>query len=141
MAHSAFFKELKNQKLKATPKRLAILRVLTDATVYLGPKEIWEQLKKDFKKLGLPTVYRNLEELVDAGLVSRIIHPNRRLYYFLCENRQHHHHFICVQCGKVQDIGFCAQDQLHKEVTRLHGGKILSHTLQVNGLCSSCLNH
>jgi Fur family transcriptional regulator, ferric uptake regulator len=140
LADRIYLNELKNQKLKATPKRLAILKVLSAATVYLGPQEVWEQLKKDFKKLGLPTVYRNLEELVDAGLVSRIIHPNRRLYYFLCENHQHHHHFICVQCGKVQDIGFCAQDQLQKEVAHLHGGKILSHTLQVNGLCRSCLN-
>ena len=96
MAQSSYLNELKSKKLKATPKRLAILRVLSAASVYLGPQEIWEQLKKDFKKLGLPTVYRNLEELVDAGLVSRIIHPNRRLYYFLCENRLQHHHFICV---------------------------------------------
>ncbi len=129
---------LKSGQLKATPKRLAILRLLSEASVYLGPQDIWERLRKEFVSLGLPTVYRNLEELVDAGLVTRIIHPNRQLYYYLCEKKAHHHHFICLECGRVEDIDFCAEKQLDLEVRHRHGGQVLSHVLQVNGLCQGC---
>jgi Fur family zinc uptake transcriptional regulator/Fur family ferric uptake transcriptional regulator len=129
---------LKNCNLKATPKRIALIELLSEASVYMGPREIWDHLKKRFKKLGLPTVYRNLEELVEAGVISRIFHPNRQLYYFLCERHHHHHHFICIACGKVQDLDFCAAEKLDREVSKKYGGKILSHMLQVNGLCGSC---
>ncbi len=131
---------LKNSNLKATPKRLALMSLLAKASVYLGPQKIWDALRKEFKTLGLPTVYRNLEELVDAGLVTRIHHPNRQLYYYLCQNPSHHHHFICLECGRVEDIDFCAEAQLAKEVNRKHQGKVLSHVLQVNGLCRLCMN-
>ena len=129
---------LRSCKLKVTPKRMALVELLSGASAYQGPQQIWKQLRKSFKKLGLPTVYRNLEELVEAGLVNRIIHPNRQLYYFLCANHLHHHHFICIDCGKVEDIGSCAVKKLDNEVSHKHGGKILSHLLQVNGLCRDC---
>ena len=129
---------LRSCNLKATPKRIALLDILSAASVYMGPQEIWFKLRKQFKKMGLPTVYRNLEELVDAGIASRIIHPNRQLYYFLCDKHHHHHHFICISCGKVQDLDFCAAKALDKEVKKKYGGKILSHLLQVNGLCGGC---
>lgn len=129
---------LKSSSLKVTPRRLALMHLLAEASVYLGPQQIWEKMRKRFKKLGLPTVYRNLEELVDAGVISRIIHPNRQLYYYLCENPAHHHHFICLACGKVEDIDFCAKSRLEKEILRKHKGKVLSHVLQVNGLCHNC---
>jgi Fur family zinc uptake transcriptional regulator/Fur family ferric uptake transcriptional regulator len=129
---------LKNSNLKATPKRVALMEILSAASVYMGPREIWNHLRKRFNKLGLPTVYRNLEELVEAGIISRIIHPNRQLYYFLCDKQHHHHHFICIVCGKVQDLDFCAAGKLDREVSQKYGGKILSHLFQVNGLCGNC---
>lgn len=129
---------LRNCRLKATPKRIALMEVLSAASVYMGPREIWEHLRKRFNKMGLPTVYRNLEELVEAGVISRIIHPNRQLYYYLCDKHHHHHHFICVSCGRVQDIDFCAREKLDREVRNKYGGKILSHLIQVNGLCRLC---
>ena len=131
-------KTLKSCNLKATPKRIALMDLLSEASVYMGPREIWEHLRRRFKTMGLPTVYRNLEELVEAGVITRIIHPNRQLYYFLCDKHHHHHHFICISCGKVQDLDFCARKKLDREVKMKYGGKILSHVLQVNGLCGSC---
>lgn len=129
---------LRSCHLKVTPKRIALMDILSAASVYMGPREIWLELRKQFKKMGLPTVYRNLEELVAAGIASRIIHPNRQLYYFLCHNHHHHHHFICISCGRVQDLDFCAAKALDREVKKKYGGKILSHLLQVNGLCECC---
>jgi Fur family zinc uptake transcriptional regulator/Fur family ferric uptake transcriptional regulator len=131
---------LRNLNLKATPKRLAILDILEHAPVYLSPEEVWQRMKKLFKRIGLPTVYRNLEELSEGKVISKIIHPNRQLYYFLCQNRNHHHHFICVSCRKVEDITFCKLKEVEREVRERINGKVLSHILQVNGLCEKCFD-
>lgn len=129
---------LKEAGMKATPKRLAILEMLAGQLGYASPEELWKGLRDRFERLGLPTVYRNLEELADSGLVSKVIHPNRQLYYYFCSNREHHHHFVCLTCRKVEDIPSCGIEALEREVTVKNGGKVLSHILQLNGLCSSC---
>jgi len=129
---------LKDAGMKATPKRLAILDALYAESGYASPEELWKRLRDRFDRLGLPTVYRNLEELSVSGVITKVIHPNRQLYYFFCPNREHHHHFVCLSCRKVADLPACGLEALEHEVTRQTGGKVLSHILQLNGLCGVC---
>jgi len=137
---NVFFPALKKLRLKNTPKRLAILEILMKESVFLSPEEVWKKMKRRFKRIGLPTVYRNLEELSEGNIISKVTHPNRKLYYYLCQNPSHHHHFICFSCRKVEDIHFCRLRELEEEVKKKIKGKVLSHILQVNGLCKDCLN-
>jgi len=129
---------LKDAGMKATPKRLAILDTLYAKSTYESPEELWKRLRDRFDRLGLPTVYRNLEELAASGVISKVIHPNRQLYYYFCPNREHHHHFVCLSCRKVADLPSCGIEALEREVSQQTGGKVLSHILQLNGLCGVC---
>ena len=137
---SDFSRILRSFNLKITPKRLALLNILMNESAYLSPEEIWKRMKKQFRRIGLPTVYRNLEELSEKNIISKISHPNRQLYYYFCENRSHHHHFVCLSCRNVEDINFCTLNELQKEVKMRLNGKVISHILQVNGYCRNCLN-
>jgi Fe2+ or Zn2+ uptake regulation protein len=132
-------KSLKQLSLKVTPKRIAIIEILMKEPGYLSPEEIWRKMKRQFNRIGLPTVYRNLEELADGNIISKITHPNRQLYYFFCGNNEHHHHFVCLSCRNVDDINFCAIHELRKEVKKKLNAQVVSHILQVNGLCKECL--
>ena len=132
-------KSLKQLNLKVTPKRIAIIEILVKEPGYLSPEEIWRKMKGQFSRIGLPTVYRNLEELAEGNIISKITHPNRQLYYFFCGNNEHHHHFVCLSCRNVDDINFCAIHELRKEVKKKLNAQVLSHILQVNGLCKECL--
>ncbi len=134
-----FYQILRGLRLKATPKRIAMLEILDAERGYLSPEDIWKRMRKQFGRLGLPTVYRNLEGLYGGGVISRVIHPNRQLYYYLCRNEEHHHHFICISCRRVEDVNFCAEKELQDAVTGGIKGKVLSHILQINGLCFTCL--
>lgn len=138
MKTELYSKALKDLNLKVTPKRLAVLDILAGEFVYLGPDDVWRKMKERFGRIGLPTVYRNLEDLAAGGVISKVIHPDRKLYYYFCGNREHHHHFICVLCRKVEDITFCAEREIEKEVAGKIKGRVLSHILQINGLCKKC---
>ena len=131
-------KILKSLNMKATPKRLAILSLMGREASYISPEEIWTKLKCEFDRVGLPTVYRNLEELAAGGIINKVIHPNRQLYYHYCPNRDHHHHFVCVACRRVEDVDACGLENIEREVGEKIGGKVLSHVVQVNGLCRAC---
>jgi len=134
-----FKKILRNSRLKATPKRLALLDILAAESTYLGPEDIWKKLRKRFSSVCLPTVYRNLEYLAKENIIIKIIHPNRQLYYYLCHNNdRHHHHFVCTVCRKVQDLSFCGMDKIEEEVRKKLKGDIVSHFLQVFGFCKEC---
>jgi Fe2+ or Zn2+ uptake regulation protein len=129
---------LKELQLKVTPKRMAILDFLAQASTYVSPEEVRQKLQEQFASIGLPTVYRNLDELAAGGIISKIIHPNRQLYYYFCPNIHHHHHFICLSCRRVEDLQICAVKGFEEEIGGRVKGKVLSHILQVNGLCQGC---
>jgi Fe2+ or Zn2+ uptake regulation protein len=131
---------LKALGFKSTPKRLAILEVMGEARVYLSPEDVWAGLKRRFTRIGFPTVYRNLEDLCQAGLITKIIHPDRRLYYYLCTARHHHHHFVCLSCHRVEDLAFCEAQQIENEVREVLDGTVDLHLLQVYGRCKDCRN-
>jgi Fe2+ or Zn2+ uptake regulation protein len=129
---------LRSSRLKATPKRLAILAILADDPTYLSPEDIWKKLKERFTNMGLPTVYRNLEYLSKENIIIKVIHPNRKLYYYYCYNTDHHHHFICTSCKKVEDLAFCGMEIIEEEVKKRLKGNVVSHLLQVFGFCKEC---
>ncbi|MCX7769717.1 MAG: transcriptional repressor [Proteobacteria bacterium] len=131
---------LRNLKLKVTPKRLEILNILGKRRYFMSPEEIWKEMKIKFKKIGLPTVYRNLEEMAEGGVIFRVIHTDRQLYYYLCNNKNHHHHFVCLSCKRVYDIDYCPEIKIVEFVREILKGSIISHLFQVNGFCSNCLN-
>ncbi len=129
---------LKELQLKVTPKRMAILDFLARSGSFVSPEEVRRQLQEKFASIGLPTVYRNLDELAAGGIIAKIIHPNRQLYYYLCPNSDHHHHFVSLSCHKVIDLEICSVKELEEEIVDQTRGKVVSHILQVNGLCESC---
>lgn len=138
---SSFREMLKQLGLKETPKRRAMLEVLAEQRGYLSPEEVWRALKIRFETIGLPTVYRNLEELANGGVISTVIHPNRHLYYYFCTSGEdHHHHFICTSCRKVEDIPECTAAAMEGEIVSKTGGRITGHIVQFNGLCRDCLS-
>ncbi len=130
--------KLKELQLKVTPKRIAILDILARTGSFVSPEEVRRKLQEKFSSIGLPTVYRNLDELAAGGIVAKIIHPNRQLYYYLCRNTDHHHHFVCLSCHKVIDLEICSVKGLEDEINAQVRGKVVSHILQVNGLCGRC---
>jgi Fe2+ or Zn2+ uptake regulation protein len=128
---------LKSLQLKVTPQRLAILESMLAASTYLSPEEVQSQVQlRTASKVGLPTIYRNLEELSAQGVISKILHPNRQLYYYFCANRDHHHHFVCLACRTVQDIHDCACAELAGKID----GEVELQIMQALGTCRRCVS-
>ncbi len=129
---------LRRLKLKVTPRRLAVLDAIARESTFLSPEEVRDRLKGKLKSIGLPTVYRILEELAEGGVVTRVMHDTRQLYYYFCQNEKHHHHFVCVACRHVEDVDLCMVDALEEEVSERIKGRLFSHILQLQGLCAKC---
>ncbi|MBN2016632.1 MAG: transcriptional repressor [Candidatus Cloacimonetes bacterium] len=129
---------LKQKKLKKTPKRLEILRIMQQSNSYFSPLELRDLLKEKFNKVGLPTVYRILQQFQEIGIASSIQKEDNQLYYFLCSSQHDHHHFICRKCHKVSCVEYCNFDAIKQLVEDQLKSKAESHILQIEGLCRDC---
>jgi len=134
--HIEYLRKLKQDHFKITPKRRAILDLFDKKDKCLTPEIIWDHLKKTFKQSGLPSVYRNLDLFVKQGILIRIDRDERKRYYALCHDHSghHHHHIVCVECGKVDDFPVCH----FPDIKDVKGYKVLSHSMQINGICKAC---
>ena len=129
---------LKQLKLKVTPQRLEVMHCLGSEPSYLSADEVWNRIKMVLGSIGLPTVYRILDELTEAGVVTKIFRSDRKQYYFLCPNQDHHHHFVCESCRRVEDVELCGLDGVAQAI-KTSGGSVTSHILQINGVCGECI--
>ena len=126
--------------LKATPRRRRVAQYLFDVGGARTPEEVWRYLRRGKRILGLPTVYRILEELAGIGLLTRVELADRNLRYAACGEHAagHHHHVVCIKCGTVGVIAGCLFDRQVRAVERSSGFRITSHRLFVEGLCPRC---
>lgn len=133
---------LRSSGLKKTPRRMAVARMLLDSGRAATPAQVWSRLRPRLGTLGLPSVYRILEELTEAGLLTRISRPEAEseLCYAACtaDRDHHHHHLVCTGCGRVEVVD-CSFPRLEApRIRRKTGFKVTGHTMQVEGVCPAC---
>ena len=97
---------IRDSGLRATPARIATLKLLHDATSPMTHAEVAEELND----LGVDkaTVFRNLNDMATAGLLRRTELGDRVWRFELVAEGDHgsaHPHFVCVDCGTVSCMG------------------------------------
>jgi Fur family ferric uptake transcriptional regulator len=125
---------------RLTANRQALLDALTDAARPLTIPEILDQ-RPD---LAQSSVYRNLVVLEEADVVHRVVGTDEFARWELTEDLAgHHHHLICAQCGRVEDVP--ASAGLERSVaaaaaaiTRSTGFRTQHHRLDLVGVCGNC---
>ncbi len=131
---------LKSSGFKLTPKRKSVIGLFLKEKRTLAPQEVHEKVKRVISPLGLPTIYRILEELSSIGVLVSVISGERLLSYALCSKPQdHHHHFICRSCKRIEEVDYCGLEDAEKTIQKKLGCRIDSHLFQVEGMCADCL--
>ncbi|MCM8804193.1 MAG: transcriptional repressor [Candidatus Omnitrophica bacterium] len=133
-------KILKENRLKITPKRKGIINYFLKNNKYATPFEVWQYMKNNFKKIGLPTIYRNLANFERIGILTKIEGTGNRFYYGLCKlkNKKHHHHVVCILCHKVIDFDICIFDKIKEDIENKTNFTITEHQFFLKGMCKNC---
>ena len=127
----------KEKKLSLSHPRLLIYQELSNASTPLSPLEIYQNLLKKKKKIGLTSIYRSLELFESLGFVFKIINGSN-VKYKLCELENHHHHIVCKACGNVVELNFCNISDWSKKVSESTGFQVVDHQLNFYGFCKAC---
>ncbi len=127
--------DLRQAGLRATTPRLRILAVLEESDQrHLGAEEIYMALIEAGDDVGLATVYRVLTQFEAAGLVIRHNFESGQSVFEL-DNREHHDHIVCLQCGRVEEFVDEVIEQHQRQIAKGRGFSIADHSLVIYGEC------
>jgi Fur family ferric uptake transcriptional regulator len=129
-------KNLKQAGLKTTQPRLKVLDVLENSEIHhMTAEDVYKRLLETEQEIGLATVYRILTQFETAGLVIRHNFEGGRALYEL-DNRAHHDHMVCVECGKVFEFFDRTIEQRQRNVATKAGFNMEDHSLSLYGVCN-----
>ncbi len=123
--------------MKQTKARTAIVHFLQKEHVPVDVHQITQHLKNKQMSIDVATVYRNLERFYKEGIIDRLEFQEGKFRYEI-KHKDDHHHLICQECGKVEDISDCSIPQLVAEIQKKKQFIVKRHSLEFFGLCKNC---
>ena len=123
-------------KYKQSKQRERIYAILNKTGEHPNAIWIYDQLKSEFPDLSMGTVYRNLNILIEQGLIHKIDFGSTFDRYDA--NTEPHYHFICERCGSITDLPMPIDNELNEKLERKTGFKARKHRIEFYGLCDEC---
>ncbi len=133
--------QIMRKKTYVTVQKDTVLNYLKDNPGrHVNARDVYYELKKQEEKIGLTTVYRHLEKLVQEGQVIRsVIDENTPACYEYtgCED-SHCYHFKCIRCGRIEHIHCDEITILENHISSEHNFTIMPRMTVFYGLCEEC---
>jgi Fur family ferric uptake transcriptional regulator len=127
---------LKNNGLLRSRQREQILDILLKTEKHPTIGDIYERIRRKNPKIGLATVYRAVRVICDAGLAREVNFGDGAKRF---EHKyQHHHHLVCLKCGRIIEITSPELEKLQKQLAKKHNFTITKDTMKIFGTCRTC---
>lgn len=132
---------LREHGIRFTAARRSVIEALSEAP---GPRSVVE-LQHDLESaIPLSSLYRSLAVLQEAGIIEPHLGLKGIARFELAEwLTGHHHHFVCVECGYVEDFNVPPELETRllgiiQEIAHSVGCENQGHTLEIAGRCHKC---
>ena len=128
---------LKESGLKATLPRIKVLDIFERSKdKHLSAEDIYKQILNSGEDVGLATIYRVLTQFEQAGILVRHHFESGKAVFELNE-KTHHDHIVCLQCGLVKEFCNDEIERLQEQVAKQLGFKIIDHSLYISADCTN----
>jgi len=118
------------------PRRL-VRESLDNSDAFVSAQQIHDDLRAAGDKVGLSTVYRNLQAMAEAGEVDVLRSDDGEALYRKCGAR-HHHHLVCRRCGLTVELDGPAVEAWADKAATDHGFVDVTHVVELFGVCADC---
>jgi Fe2+ or Zn2+ uptake regulation protein/Fe2+ transport system protein FeoA len=136
---SEAYQHLQDSGGRMTAERRAVLESLENLGGHPTAEQIYLDAKERHPDLNPSTVYRTLNWLANAGLLSSRRFDSGPGPEQYDPGQGEHHHFVCQECGKVEEFSTTTIDMAKRDFSEAHGCIITSAELRLTGICRSCL--
>ncbi|MEJ6950051.1 Fur family transcriptional regulator [Natronospora cellulosivora (SeqCode)] len=129
----------KNNNYKLTSQRKDILDVIIqNPEKHFSAEELYEEVKSINPDIGLATVYRTLELMCKLKIIHQLDFDNTYKRYELNLEGKHHHHLICLDCGKIIEFNDQVLESFEKNLQEEYDFNIIDHRIKFYGHCKTC---
>jgi Fur family transcriptional regulator, ferric uptake regulator len=119
-------------------QRSAVSAQLGSETSFRSAQELYAALREQGNPIGLATVYRALQAMVEDGEVDVLRSTeDGEAVYRRCSTG-HHHHLVCRACGRTVEVEGPAVESWARAVAEAHGFSDVDHLVEVVGTCADC---
>jgi Fur family ferric uptake transcriptional regulator len=123
--------------MRLTTQRQIILEELAKVSSHPTANEVYDMVRKRLPRIGLGTIYRNLELMAESGMIQKLeIGGNQKRFD---ATTIPHHHVRCAACGCVRDVHIQPLRQLDTMAAEASGYQISGHNIEFSGYCRDCL--
>lgn len=123
--------------MNRTAQREAILKELRSVTTHPTADELYTMLRMKMPAISLGTVYRNLEQMSQAGIVRKLETAGKQKRFD--GDLSDHHHVRCPICGAVRDVSPEAFDGINRQIRSvMRDLGCDSFYLELSGKCRKC---
>ena len=122
---------------RPTRQRTAIEADVDRSDEFRSAQEVHASLVAGGDKIGLATVYRTLQAMVDEEALDSLRTDDGEIVYRRCSTG-HHHHLVCRDCGRTVEVEGPAVERWADRVSAEHGFTDVAHTLELFGRCAPC---
>lgn len=123
-------------QMRLTTQRQIILEELGKVTSHPTANEVYDMVRKRLPRIGLGTVYRNLELMAETGIILKIeVGGTQKRFDATTEP---HYHIRCLSCGKVDDIELPVMADINTTAAEISQYQVLGHHIEFSGICSEC---
>jgi len=120
-----------------TKQRKLVYNIMSESDGHMTAEEVYNTAKARMPKVGLATVYRNLNKLVEDGMLSKIDLGNGSVTYDITTVL--HAHLVCSKCGHVSDVPL--NSKIFQKTMDAKKFQATEYTMVVKGICSDCRNN
>lgn len=131
--------KFRDNNYKLTSQRQDILDVLlNNFGEHFSAEELYEKVRKINPDIGLATVYRTLELMCQLGITHQVDFDSTYKRYEISLEGQHHHHLICIDCGKIIEFNDRVLEGFERKLEDEYQFEIVEHRIKFYGLCNKC---
>lgn len=123
---------------RTTRQREAIARALGESDRFRTAQDLYDDLRRAGERVGLTTVYRELQNLSDRGHIDALTNPAGETIYRRCASKHHHHHLLCRSCGRSKEVASEEVEAWARQAAASHGFSSVTHVAELYGLCPGC---
>ncbi len=96
------------------------------------------EIDRRLPRVGRATVYRTLEQLEELELVHRVDVGGESAAYERNDPTGHHHHMVCVRCGRLAPFEDQALERAIHAVGERAEFEVTAHDVLLRGVCPRC---
>lgn len=122
---------------RITPERFKVLDAAMQFEGHFAADELFLNMRNKQIPVSRATVYNTLELLVKCNILTKRNFGGSITRYEGSDKENFHAHFVCTECGKIEEFNYPKLSELVNEFSENSGFDVSGYSFNIYGKCKN----